>query len=384
MTKNKSLRTLFNDVFKVDNYEESMDYVSSYEMRYASKLSSTNERQDELFKLLSAVVRLPLEEARIVLRKIVSERYQTSKRQGADNAPREILLSETKLNNVRYVNRYLRRVNGALQEGGLYVCCFDSYLKRKVKIRSRYPRFISDIVIFFDFLWNRVCPKLIGVRKFYYWCSGNNRKVFPRTEVLGRLCYCGFEVVGERYYDKTLFVLARKVREPSKEPRHYGMVIRLKRVGKNGKMFNVYKFRTMFAYSDYLQAYVYANNKLSNGGKFKDDYRIPAWGAWMRKYWVDELPMLFNLLKGDMKLVGVRPLSKHYFDLYDHDLQERRIKYKPGLLPPYYADMPNTLDEIQDSERRYLDAYEKNPLMTDMKYFFKIMRNIVFRRKRSK
>lgn len=384
MTKNKSLRTLVHDVFMVDNYEESMKYISNYEMRYASKLSSTNERQEELFKLLSDVVRLPLEEARIALRRAVAERFPTAKRQGVESGAREILLSETKLNNLRYINRYLRRVNAALNDGGLFVCCFDSYLKRKAKIRSKYPRIISDVVIFFDFIWNRVCPKLIGIRRFYYWFTGGTRKVFPRTEVLGRLCYCGFEVVGERYYDRTLFVVARKVGEPSKEQRHYGTVIRLKRVGKNGKMFNVYKFRTMFAYSDYLQAYVYANNKLSSGGKFKDDYRIPTWGAWMRKYWIDELPMLFNLLKGDMKLVGVRPLSKHYFELYDKDLQERRVRYKPGLLPPYYADMPNTLEEIQESERRYLDAYEQHPFRTDIKYFFKIIQNIVFRRKRSK
>ena len=93
--------------------------------------------------------------------------------------------------------------------------------------------------------------------------------------------------------------------------------------------------------------------------------------------------MVFNMLKGQIKLVGVRPLSQQYFDLYDKDLQELRIKTKPGLLPPFYVDIPETLEEIQESERRYLEAYLKHPFRTDWRYFWKIFRNIVFKRKRS-
>ena len=91
-----------------------------------------------------------------------------------------------------------------------------------------------------------------------------------------------------------------------------------------------------------------------------------------------------NLLKGQIKLVGVRPLSQQYYDLYSEDLQQLRIKTKPGLLPPFYVDMPETLEEIQDSERRYLESYFAHPFRTDWKYFWKIAGNIVFRGKRSK
>ena len=104
----------------------------------------------------------------------------------------------------------------------------------------------------------------------------------------------------------------------------------------------------------------------------------------MRKYWLDELPMIFNLLNGDMKLVGVRPLSAHYFNLYSIELQELRTKFKPGLLPPFYADMPKTLDEIQESEMKYLELCNKNGVFfTDIKYFYLILRNIFFRKARS-
>ena len=64
-------------------------------------------------------------------------------------------------------------------------------------------------------------------------------------------------------------------------------------------------------------------------------------------------------------------------------LQEKRIKYRPGLVPPYYADLPETLEEIQDSELRYLESFEKRPLRTQWRYFWKAFVNIVFKKARS-
>lgn len=93
--------------------------------------------------------------------------------------------------------------------------------------------------------------------------------------------------------------------------------------------------------------------------------------------------MLINVFMGNMKIVGVRPLSKQYYDLYSKELQEKRILFKPGLVPPFYYDMPKELDEIQESEMKYLVAYEQKPFRTDLKYFFVSMKNILFRRARS-
>jgi len=140
----------------------------------------------------------------------------------------------------------------------------------------------------------------------------------------------------------------------------------------------------MHPYSEYIQDYVYKQHDLQDGGKFRDDFRITSWGAFSRKIWLDELPMLINLFKGNMKLVGVRPLSKQYFELYNKELQERRIKYKPGLIPPFYADMPSDLDAIQLSETRYLALYDKHPFLTDFRYFWKSWWNILFRNARSR
>jgi lipopolysaccharide/colanic/teichoic acid biosynthesis glycosyltransferase len=94
--------------------------------------------------------------------------------------------------------------------------------------------------------------------------------------------------------------------------------------------------------------------------------------------------MLINLFKGEIKLVGVRPLSEQYFKLYSKELQFKRLKVKPGLVPPFYVDLPKTLEAIQASEIKYLDAYEKRPLLTDLVYFWKAFVNIVFKKARSK
>lgn len=164
----------------------------------------------------------------------------------------------------------------------------------------------------------------------------------------------------------------------------YGLLIHLNRIGQNGKMIKMYKLRTMHPYSEFIQEYAFEQNHLALGGKIRNDFRITRVGRRLRRYWIDELPGLLNWLRGDVKLVGVRPLSKHYFNLYSPELQQRRIRVKPGLIPPFYADLPETLEEIQASEMRYLDAYEKAPLRTDFRYFRRAVYNIVWKGAKSR
>jgi lipopolysaccharide/colanic/teichoic acid biosynthesis glycosyltransferase len=141
--------------------------------------------------------------------------------------------------------------------------------------------------------------------------------------------------------------------------------------------------RTMHPYSEFIQDYIYKKEGLQEGGKFKKDFRVSTIGRFFRIFWIDELPMIINLLKRDIKIVGVRPLSEHYFNLYTKEHQQRRIKYRPGLIPPFYVDNPKTLEEIMDSERKYLDAFDKHPIRTDITYFFLALKNIIFKKYRS-
>ena len=91
-----------------------------------------------------------------------------------------------------------------------------------------------------------------------------------------------------------------------------------KRPGLNGSPFNFYKFRTMTNQKD-------ANDKL-----LPDKDRINSFGSFLRRTSLDELPSLFNVLKGDMRLIGPRPLLMEYLPLYSKE-QMRRHEVKPGI-----------------------------------------------------
>lgn len=294
------------------------------------------------------------------------------------------ILNLQAINDIKRINKYLIEVNKKLKKDGIYASFVQPIALRYNKFIQEYPLFVARFLYFLDFLWHRVLPKIPILQKIYFFISNGNNRAIPLAECLGRLYYCGFEVVSATQYDNKVFFIAKKKHQPKEDKNpSYGPFFKMKRLGKGGKTIYVYKARTMHPYSEYIQDYVYSLNQLAKGGKFKDDFRITSWGKFLRKLWLDELPMLINWFKGDLKIVGIRPLSEHYLSLYDEDFRKRRIKYKPGLFPPYYVDLPQTLEEIQESEKKYLDAYDKNPIITDLKYFFIALYNIVVKKARS-
>ncbi len=301
-----------------------------------------------------------------------------------ENAP-SLVVHKRRLNRVRHINTLLATTNEMLEDNGYVVCRCVTAAIRCSKIKSQMPIFISGFVCVLDYIFNRVIPKLVLTERAYYLITRGVRRSLTRVEILGRIYRAGYEVVCENIVGGEFFVIAQKVKDPIRDDKPSSRVlIRLKRKGKDGKIIGVYKFRTMHAYSEYLQPYLYKTGGLSEGGKFADDFRVSTIGKILRKTWLDELPMILNLIKGNLKIVGVRPLSSHYFSLYSKELQELRIKVKPGLLPPFYADMPKTLEDIETSEIRYIRAYLNNPIKTDWIYFWKCVRNIVFKGERSK
>jgi lipopolysaccharide/colanic/teichoic acid biosynthesis glycosyltransferase len=289
-----------------------------------------------------------------------------------------------RINDIRYLNKFFEVVNSKLLTGGTFIGCVETKDLRKKRILNKYPAGLNYMYYALDFMVKRVFPKLKLTKKLYFFLTRGNNRVLSRAETLGRLVACGFNIEEQETINGHLYFVARKKKTPLfPENPTYGPLIKLKRVGKNGKPIKVYKLRTMHPFSEYLQEYVYSLNDLEQNGKFKDDFRLCTVGKFFRKFWFDELPMFINLFKGDLKLVGVRPISPHYYSLYPEELQKKRIRFKPGLFPPFYADLPKTFDEIVQSELRYLEAYEKHPFKTDLVYFYKAFCNIFFKRARS-
>ncbi len=296
----------------------------------------------------------------------------------------EAIVNLKRVNDYRWINKFFENVNDKLVAGGLFINSVEVYTNRKARLMKKFFFPLNRIYYFFDVVFTRLIPKLPILKKIYFSVTKGQNRILSKAETFGRLYSCGFEIIDEKTIGNELFFVAKKAGKPVFDDHPtYGPLIRLKRYGKGGKLFNVYKLRTMHAYSEYLQEYVYKHHQLQEGGKFKNDFRITTEGKFFRKFWLDELPMFINVLKGQMKIVGVRPLSKHYFNLYTEELKQKRIKHKPGLVPPFYVDLPKTLEEIMESEMRYLEAYEKNPVITDIKYFFKAFYNIIFKKARS-
>ncbi len=294
------------------------------------------------------------------------------------------LVNIKRINDMQYINKFLEAANCRLRMGGYYVGCVETSSNRKKRVLAKYSAPINYLRYTFDFFFKRVAPKVPVIKKIYFFLTGGRNRVISEIETYGRLYSCGFRLVESKVIDNKMYFVGEKIGEPDfNHKATYGPIIRLRRVGLNGKIFNVYKLRTMHPYSEYLQPYIKEKYGLQKGGKFNNDPRVTTLGKIFRKFWLDELPMLVNLLKGDIKLVGVRPLSVHYFDLYPAGVRKLRKKFKPGLLPPFYAHLPETLEEIVHSEVKYLNEYKKYGVLTDIRYFGIIFYNILIKRARS-
>lgn len=132
------------------------------------------------------------------------------------------------------------------------------------------------------------------------------------------------------------------------------------RVGKNNKDFKLYKFRSMRVNSD-------KQGLLTVGSK---DSRITTAGYFIRKYKIDELPQLFNVLKGDMSFVGPRPEVRRYVDLYSNE-QMQVLKVAPGITDPAsikYRNENDLLSSANNPEEYYIQYIMPDKLKINIDY----------------
>lgn len=137
-------------------------------------------------------------------------------------------------------------------------------------------------------------------------------------------------------------------------------IYRQTRVGRGGKDFELYKFRSMRVGSD-------SKGLLTVGS---NDPRITGTGAFIRKYKLDELPQLFNVLKGDMSFVGPRPEVRKYVELYDEE-QRKVLAVRPGitdLASVKYRNENDLLDGKEDPEKFYVERIMPDKLRINLEY----------------
>lgn len=142
------------------------------------------------------------------------------------------------------------------------------------------------------------------------------------------------------------------------------------RCGKDNKLFPMYKFRSMVSNAEELLEELMEHNEMDGPVfKIKDDPRITRVGKFIRKTSIDELPQLFNILRGDMSIVGPRPAIPHEVAEYSH-YHKQRLLVKPGLTCIWQVSGRNSIgfDEWMEMDLEYI---EKRNLWMDIKLIFK-------------
>jgi exopolysaccharide biosynthesis polyprenyl glycosylphosphotransferase len=168
-------------------------------------------------------------------------------------------------------------------------------------------------------------------------------------DILGALVglgLCGFAYV----------LFASKIRKESRGP----VLFRQNRVGRNGRCFTMYKFRTMYVDAESLQVdFQNHNEMLGHMFKLRDDPRVTPTGKVMRQHYLDELPQFWNVLKGDMSLVGTRPPTPDEVSKYEAR-HHRRLSMKAGMTGLWQL---NGNDRVKDFEEvvlldcKYIDSW---------------------------
>lgn len=149
------------------------------------------------------------------------------------------------------------------------------------------------------------------------------------------------------------------------------LIFKQKRVGVNGRVFDFYKFRSMYADAEERKKELMAENEMSGlMFKMENDPRITKVGAFIRKTSIDELPQFFNVLKGDMSLVGTRPPTVDEYQQYNAR-QKRRISFRPGITGLWQISGRSEIkdfDEVVKLDLAYIDNWS---LMLDVKILIK-------------
>lgn len=189
---------------------------------------------------------------------------------------------------------------------------------------------------------------------------------FSFYEVIKRLIDIVCSFLGVLVLSPLFIIIAIIIKMTSKGPVFFSQ----KRVGKNGKEFDMYKFRSMVVNAEELKEKLAAKNEMSGPMfKMKDDPRVTKVGKFIRKTSIDELPQLWNVLKGDMSLVGPRPSLPKEVAQFENWMY-KRLEVKPGLTCYWQVSGRNNID-FEDWMKLDIKYVDERSTWIDIKLIFK-------------
>lgn len=192
-------------------------------------------------------------------------------------------------------------------------------------------------------------------------------------DLIKRTCDIGLSSIGIIVLAPIFLLIGTAIKIDSKGPAFFVH----KRIGKNGKMINIYKFRTMYEGSEDMIA-KFSKEQLeeyNKNYKLKEDPRVTKIGKFLRKTSLDELPQILNILKGELSIVGPRPVVSNELEKYGKD-KDKFLSIKPGLTG-YWQVNGRSLTSYEDRMKMELYYVENRGIWLDTKVFLKTILSVI-------
>lgn len=221
---------------------------------------------------------------------------------------------------------------------------------------------------------NSLAPNKVVEKYGNYLVLTSSMKIAsPRQLLVKRMTDIVGSAIGLLACGVAFLIFAPMIKKQSPGPVFFSQI----RVGKNGRKFKLYKFRSMNVNAEEQKASLMEQNEM-NGLMFKmaDDPRIFPVGKFMRKYSIDELPQFFNVLKGDMSLVGTRPPTLEEFEHYQIH-HKARLGIKPGITGMWQVSGRSDIkdfEEVVALDTHYISQWS---LGLDFKILFKTLQVVI-------
>lgn len=185
--------------------------------------------------------------------------------------------------------------------------------------------------------------------------SGSESSRTARSNTAQRVFDFSCATIGLFILSPVFLILAAAVKLNDSGP----VLYRSQRIGRTGKFFTIYKFRTMIQDAD----------RIGGGLTTRHDSRVTPLGRVLRRYKLDELPQLLNVLKGDMSFVGARPEDPCYVDRYTPE-QRRILEFRPGITSPASLRFSNEEQLLtgENPEQFYVTTLLPQKLSMDLEY----------------